>query len=103
MALRALPDKTLKYVHGTMMDWFGVDLTDDQIIEIGKSDRNLFADLQDDCFDTVARENFGDAMTRYVLGTGHRWPTYGDGSAAAEKFHAEFERAARSKGVKLVR
>src|SRR5271157_89237 len=99
---KTLPSKTLKYVHGTVMDWFNVDLTDDQIIEIGSSDRTLWHDLETDCFDTVARENFADALTRYVLGSGHRWPTYGAGKPAAEKFHDDFDRAARNKGIKVL-
>ena len=101
MALQTLPDKTLKYVHGTMMDWFGVDLTNEQIIEIGRTDRTLWHDLEDDCFDTVARDAFGDAMTRFVLGSGRRWPRNGDGRGVQEKFNLEFERAAQQKGIKI--
>jgi hypothetical protein len=102
MALRGiLEDKTLKYVHGSAMDWFGVDLTNEQIIEIGQSDRDLWHDLIDNCFDTVARDNFADAMTRYVLGSGQRWPRNGNGSVVFQKFMDEFERGCRSKGIKF--
>jgi hypothetical protein len=99
--LKPLSSKILKYVHGTVMDWFGVYLADDQIQEIGRTDRDLWHDLEDDNFDTVARENFADAMARFVLGSGQRWPRY-SGITPAEKFREEFERAARSKGIKVL-
>jgi hypothetical protein len=91
--------KTLRYAHGTMCDWFGVDLTDDQIIEIGKSDREVWKDMLMGEFDTVTRENFGDAMVRYVMGSGNRWPRYKD--AQADHFFVKFEAAARQKGIKI--
>jgi hypothetical protein len=77
-------------------------LTDEQIVEIGSSDRTLWHDLEDDNFDTVARENFADALTRFVLGSGNRWPTYGAGKTVADKFRDDFDRAARSKGIKVL-
>lgn len=52
-------------------------------------------------FDTVTRENFADALARWVLGSGQRWPRYRD-KASSEKFHDDFERAAGRKGIRVV-
>ena len=99
---KVISEKILVDVHETIMGWFGVDLTNKQIIEIAKIDRTVWNDMVDDCFDTVARENFGDALICYVLGTGRRWPRYRDGQTVHDEFIAEFENAVGKMGIKLI-
>ena len=94
--------KNLKYIHGVMMDWFGVDLTDAQIEQFGKRDRQLWTDMVAGEFDTVCREQLADEVVREVLGSGERWPRYGGGSPAFAQFVERFHQAAKSKGVKTL-
>jgi hypothetical protein len=95
--------QTMRYVHGSAMDWLSVDLADDQIIEIAKSDPDVWKDLLIGVFDTVTRENFADALASYAMGSGNKWPKYGHGQDAFGRFIMKFEDAARRKGIKLVR
>jgi hypothetical protein len=92
--------KTLKNIHNDMHDWFGVDLTDDQIIHYGRQNRHLWADMLNGEFDTVCREQLADEMVRAVLGSGNEWPRYGAGSPVFEKFIERFRPAARAAGIK---
>ena len=97
-----LSDKNAKYIQGSMADWFGVDLTKQQIEYYGKRNRALWADMLEGEFDTCNREQLIDEIVSDVLGSGKRWPRGGDGNATYERFMNEWLDKARSAGIRVV-
>ena len=85
-----------------MKDWYGVDLTDEQIEQYGQQNRRLWADMLDGTFDTVNREQMADELVHAVLGSGQHWPLNGEGPIVFEKFIERFRSAARSRGIRTI-
>jgi len=93
--------KTLKYVNAAMNDWYGIDLTDDQIEEFGKQNPALWADILAGNFDTVCREQMSNVIVQAVLGSGVHWPLNGEGSIVYGAFIDRFKAAAKYKGIRI--
>lgn len=85
-----------------MLDWYGVDLTNEQIERFGQQNHKLWSDLLHGTFDTVNREQMSDEVVHAVLGSGVHWPLGSEGNVVFEKFIERFRVAARSRGIKTI-
>lgn len=85
-------DKFIKEIHDQMQDWFGFDLTEEQIIEYVEQSRI-------DCFDTVEREDFADHLAVKI--TGMNWPLNGDSSEYKKTFYQKLAANVVDHGISL--
>jgi hypothetical protein len=95
-----IEDKDIKDIQSVVHDWYGVELTKDQVLHLLKK-YNLEGDYYEFGMDTCVREAMGSAIAKEVVGRG--WPCYGDGEEVRRKFDETFKANAEAKGYKLAK
>ena len=84
-------------------DYYGVEMSLEQCVEIIKTNKTLAADLyaSNSAHDTCTREYLIDALVLMIMGKGHGWPCNGDGPEKSRKFFSDFAVAAAKAGYKI--
>lgn len=85
-------------------DYYGVQMTLEQCVEVVKTNKTLAADLyvSNSAGDTCTREYLIDAFVQMIMGKGRCWPCNMDGREKSEKFFADFAVAVEKAGYKLL-
>lgn len=95
-----IEDDDLEEIHAIVHDWMGLDLTNDQILELIREDDDFLGDYIAHGMDTCCRESLGSIIARKLVG--RDWPTYGEGEQVAAEFHDKFVAAAKNAGYKVL-
>lgn len=93
----------IKETNNEIADWYGVDLTDKQIVTIYNNNPSLYTEALDSKFDTLARETFADILCNMILGIS--WPTGGEIAryeGGEDKFFADLKSKGKSQGYVFV-
>ena len=83
-------DSFIDSVKKEMLDWFGFELTDQQVQEFLNDYPNA------NHFDTLERETFADYIAKKV--TGMSFPMNGDSQEYKQKFYAELKKNSKPMG-----
>ena len=86
----------------TLNDYAGVELTEDQFLDLMKDDPSLVKQLikYNSPRDTMDREFMMEVLANRL--TGRSWPCYGEGKEVFESFIQVFNENAIQQGYKLV-
>lgn len=90
---------TVKDVCDVVNDWCGIELTEDQAMEI-LNDPNLKDDISHwGVFDTTTRESIADFLAKKIVG--RDWPTGQDPVSVMESFWAQLRTKGKELGYKV--
>ena len=100
----SLPQEVVQDAVRVFAEYYGVQMTPEQCVEVIKTDKMLAADLYTSggAGDTCTREYLIDAFIPMIMGEGRYWPTNGDGKEKSEKFFADYAVAVEKAGYKLL-
>lgn len=95
--------KLIKETHSTIRDWYSIDLTCDQIVDIYNNHPDLYESAYQG-FDSLERDWFIDVLCEKIMGCS--WPCNGElwamGDEGAESFFARLTKLANEKGYKII-
>jgi hypothetical protein len=91
--------KTYPSTRESMLNHFGLVLTDEQLEMFANKNRITRRDLKGDICDTIDRDYLIDAVVVYVLGEDFHWPLNSDDATYTDVFYAAFFAEASRKGI----